>query len=228
MHDPTHRIIAVAVGTGVAVSIHSRTGLMGAGVVVWAAWATAMLPDPDAMEKWFRASHRGWTHWLLTTVLSALALGAIVYGIGYAAAAGVAELMGPKGRELVDVCLQAAVGMGVLIAIGALCGTVTHTLADACTETGVPLLGPFTRRRMFLMPDGWRCTVGEARLNSDGTKMRDKDNHIVYTGKRGKGEKRWARGALLVVIVLVGSQFLPELVAFWRGVLEAIDAAQPR
>lgn len=80
------------------------------------------------------ASHRGATHWLTTAVLVAVAFGV---------------LAAPLGAPAVFV---AAVGVG--------CGYVTHVLADACTRSGAPLLGPFSRRRVHLLGSGRTLRTG--------------------------------------------------------------------
>ena len=76
------------------------------------------------------AKHRGVSHWLLSGVL--------VTGLVCAA---VAAAWPP-------LALPAALGAG--------CGYLMHLLADACTPHGAPLLGPFRRRRVCLLPPG-RC-----------------------------------------------------------------------
>lgn len=243
MHIPTHRAMAVTMATGVSVAYAAP--LSGAALILASAYATAGLSD--RMERiWFpitkrlhlgprwRRHRENWTHWPTTCAIVGFLLGAIVYAIWYGAAAGLAELMkpdhgpiDPEGRKLIGHTLQGAMLFGGLVAIGAIVGTVQHPLADACTKGGAPLGAPFTRRLMWLMPKAWRVSVGEPLYNEDGTRARDKDGRALRSREMTDGEKRWLRGAWLVTGVLVASQFLPELVAFWRGVLEAIDAAQP-
>ena len=70
--------------------------------------------------------HRGATHWLSTGV----AVTAV-----FAVAAGVVDAV---------LVLPVAAGLGA--------GYMLHLLADACTPHGVPLLGPFSRRKRHLLP----------------------------------------------------------------------------
>jgi membrane-bound metal-dependent hydrolase YbcI (DUF457 family) len=48
------------------------------------------------------------------------------------------------------------------VAIGAGCGYCAHLLADACTPHGAPLLGPFSARRIHLLPGRLRVATGGA------------------------------------------------------------------
>ncbi|MDQ3678391.1 MAG: metal-dependent hydrolase [Actinomycetota bacterium] len=80
------------------------------------------------------AAHRGATHWLLSGTVVMIAL---------AAAAG---------AVWPPIALPVAIGTG--------CGYLAHLLADACTPHGAPLLGPFSRRRVHLLPSGRRVLTG--------------------------------------------------------------------
>ena len=80
------------------------------------------------------AKHRGATHWLLS--------GAVVtFALTVAAGALWASLTLP-------------------VAIGTACGYWAHLLADACTPRGAPLLGPFSFRRVHLLPARHRVVTG--------------------------------------------------------------------
>ena len=78
--------------------------------------------------------HRGATHWLSTGV-AVTAVSAVAAGAVYAA-----------------LVLPVAAGLGA--------GYTLHLLADACTPHGVPLLGPFSRRKRHLLPKGRRIRTG--------------------------------------------------------------------
>lgn len=245
MLGPTHRALAVTAATGVSVACSAP--LSAAAVIVLAAWTTARLPD--RIERiWFwmnrrilrfgphwRRHRENWTHWPTSCALIGAALGAAVYALGLGTAAGLTDLiesdhggLDREARQLVGIAIQGGAIFGVLVGIGATLGSVQHPLADACTKGGAPLGAPFTRRLMWLMPRGWRVSVGEPLYNPDGTRARDEQGRALRSREMTDGEKRWLRGAWLVTGMLVASQFLPELIGFWQEVLEAIDAAQPR
>ena len=78
--------------------------------------------------------HRGATHWLVTGA-AVTVIGAVAASVVYAA-----------------LVLPVAAGLGV--------GYTLHLLADACTPHGVPLLGPFSRRKRHLLPNGRRIRTG--------------------------------------------------------------------
>jgi membrane-bound metal-dependent hydrolase YbcI (DUF457 family) len=80
------------------------------------------------------AKHRGATHWLLS------------------AAAATIALAGAAGAVWASLTLPVAIGAG--------CGYGAHLLADACTTGGAPLLGPFSLRRVHLLPRGHRVATG--------------------------------------------------------------------
>jgi membrane-bound metal-dependent hydrolase YbcI (DUF457 family) len=80
------------------------------------------------------APHRGFTHWLTTGALVAVACGAL------------AALVMPV--------------LSVPVMLGVACGYLAHTLADACTPSGAPLLGPFSMRRVHLLPRRLRIVTG--------------------------------------------------------------------
>lgn len=48
------------------------------------------------------------------------------------------------------------------IAIGFGCGYCAHLIADACTPHGAPLLGPFSARRVHLLPPVCRVPTASA------------------------------------------------------------------
>ena len=102
--------------------IHRRSPIERRSLAIGALGAVLRLPLQAFAVL---ASHRGATHWLTTAVLVTVAFG---------------MLAAPLGATAVFV---AAVGVG--------CGYVTHVLADACTRSGAPLLGPFSRRPVHLL-----------------------------------------------------------------------------
>lgn len=216
MLAPTHRALAVTAATGVSVA--ASAPLATAVVIAWAAWVTARLPD--RMERWFHAPHRWWTHFLLTTITAGTLFGLLIYGIGWVAAAGLAKLLGPGSGDVIAVALQAALGMGVLCAIGGIVGATSHTLADACTKSGSPLLWPFIRRPLWLMPEDWRTSTGRV-VHDPATGMN------IRTREMTRGERHWLHGAWIVTGLLIASRFVPELIAFWRELLDALRTATP-
>ena len=82
------------------------------------------------------AQHRGATHWLVS------------------AAAATIILAGAAGALCPPLVLPVAIGVG--------CGYCAHLLADAGTPHGSPLLGPFSARRVRLLPPFCRIPTGSA------------------------------------------------------------------
>lgn len=191
----THHALALPVALGTAAAMKAT---VDATVVIAAvAWATASLPDIDC-RSWFPADHRTWTHWLLVTIAMAIGLGLIVYGIGQ----GVAHLaQGPNGAELRHVGREGGLAFGILVTIGALCGTVTHTLADACTISGVPLAGPFDKRDRHLLPEPLRVRVNPAQRDRKGEIKRTRGG----SEKRAMslGERCWLLGAWVATGLII-------------------------
>jgi membrane-bound metal-dependent hydrolase YbcI (DUF457 family) len=111
--------------------IHRRTRLERRSLV--AALAGGVLRRPMTIFARL-ASHRGATHWLLSGAAVTIIL-----------AAG-------AGALWASLTLPVALGMG--------CGYGGHLLADACTPHGAPLLGPFSVRRIHLLPAGHRVATG--------------------------------------------------------------------
>lgn len=205
MMGPTHRALAVTTATGLSVGTNAiwkgSVSPDAAGVIIGSAWIWGCLPDQ--LERWLRkwplrllripTDHRTWTHWLLTTVLMGVTVGAIVYGIGQGVAALAA---GPNEADLRDVAKGGGYVFGVLIGLGALCGTVSHALADACTDggsTGVPLLGPWKRDGVWLMPKGMRCKVNPAKRDRHGNVKKDRKGNEKRA--MSLGEHCWHLGA---------------------------------
>jgi membrane-bound metal-dependent hydrolase YbcI (DUF457 family) len=135
---------------------------MGAATLA-AAWAGAMLPDPDpdlAAARLYRRTlierkplvalagalarlpvrllallpHRGLTYSLLACALATLLCGLLVW------------------------CADP--GLAIATAVGAAIAYATHLAADACTPSGVPAWAPFSRRRTWLLPARARIRTG--------------------------------------------------------------------
>lgn len=212
MFKPTHKAMAttVAVGTSIALS----PTLLGAAVIVLSARGQCMMPDK--MERWFGVKmddHRTWTHWLLTAVVASIIIGALVYLAGY----GVAELAKERmvnahgtttkdGREFANAALQVGYSFGFLIGLGVLIGAVIHDLADACTVGGVPLLGPFTKKKYWIVPKGMRVYVGELAIVTDPNTGKPKK---VRTRELTKGERVWLMGAHAMTLSILFFYMLP-------------------
>ena len=111
--------------------IHRRTRLERRSIIAALAGGVLRLP----MTIFARlANHRGVTHWLLSGAAATIVL---------TAAAG--AIWAP---------------LTVPVAIGTGCGYGAHQHADACTPHGAPLLGPFSVRRVNLLPVGHRVVTG--------------------------------------------------------------------
>lgn len=170
MQWSTHRFVSGACAAGVT----GAAGMPPSGtiVVLVVAWWTA--PTPDRMEPKLGLDHRGPTHYLSTSLLVALLpavlLTAIGLGLGALAAdQGVAAGMhvdeGPYRdlRGLGEFVAAGALLLGLLVALGRLCGVVGHTLIDGFNDVGIPIWGPWDKdpdtkkpRRRRLAPK-WMC-----------------------------------------------------------------------
>ena len=113
--------------------IYRRTRLERRSLLASLAGGALRLPLTAFAES---AQHRGATHWLLS------------------AAAATIILTGAAGSLWPALVLPVAIGVG--------CGYCAHLFADACTPYGAPLLGPFTARRVHLLPPLYRIPTGNA------------------------------------------------------------------
>lgn len=111
--------------------IHRRTRLERRSIIARLAGRLLRLPMTTFAAF---ANHRGATHWLLS------------------AAAATFLLTAAAGAVWPALTLPVAIGVG--------CGYGAHLLADACTPHGVPLLGPFSARRIHLLPPRRRVATG--------------------------------------------------------------------
>jgi len=111
--------------------IHRRTRLERRSLVAALAGRVLRLPMTIFAAL---AKHRGATHWLLSAAAATIVLTAAAGAVWPA--------------------------LTVPVAIGAGCGYCAHLLADACTPRGAPLLGPFSARRVHLLPAVLRITTG--------------------------------------------------------------------
>jgi membrane-bound metal-dependent hydrolase YbcI (DUF457 family) len=161
MRNRTHEAIGAAATLAACAALHGG-GLVAAGAV-GASLLGSRLPDVDQLGSRIHrrtrlerrslaaalagrllrlpmtlfaalATHRGATHWLLSAAM-------------------------------VTVALTVAVGalwpqLAAPVAIGTGCGYGAHLLADACTPHGAPLLGPFSARRVHLLPPRCRVATG--------------------------------------------------------------------
>lgn len=208
MMGPTHRALAVTTSTVLCVA--AKAPVDSSVIIVGSAWATAKLPDIDC-KSWFPAKHRTWTHWLITTILVAVGIGLIIYGIGQ----GVAALVdGPNGVEIRRTAREGGVLFGVLVGIGTLCGTISHALSDACTDgghSGVPLFGPFSRRGVWLMPEPMRCKVNPVERDRNGEPKKTEggsEKRSMSAGERCWLIGAWATTYVLITLALFGDQIV--------------------
>lgn len=203
MFKPTHQAMTYPVSIGGSIALNAT--LSAAAVIVLTARAGAMIPDK--MEKIFgvpQAKHRTWTHWLVTCILAGLSIGLLVYGIGYGTEMIARDrLTGPHAHEVIRVIHQSSIAFGYFIGMGAMIGAVMHSLADACTEGGVPLLGPFYNKKIYLMPAGFRCGVGK--------KVKDENGKMVKTFELTAGEKRWFVFSYVMTALILFFHFAPVL-----------------
>jgi LexA-binding, inner membrane-associated putative hydrolase len=171
----THRCVSAACAAGVT----GAAGIPPSGTVVVLAVAWWTAPTPDRIEPRLGVAHRGPTHYLSTSLLVALLpavlLTAAVFGLATLAdSEGVmrdlrVESDGVTYRGLGEYLGALAVLLGVLVAIGRLCGVVGHTLIDGFNDVGIPIWGPWDKdpdtgkpRRRRLAPK-WMC------IRSNGT-----------------------------------------------------------
>jgi membrane-bound metal-dependent hydrolase YbcI (DUF457 family) len=161
VRNRTHEAIGAAATLAVCAAVHGG-GLLAVGAI-GASLLGSRLPDADQLGSRIHrrtrlerrslaaglagrvlrlpmtlfaalATHRGATHWLLSAATVTVALTVV--------AAALWQQLGPP------------------VAIGIGCGYGAHLLADACTPHGAPLLGPFSARRLHLLPPRCRVATG--------------------------------------------------------------------
>ena len=147
----------------------------GTSLVVFNATAT------EEDRKRTKGTHRGLTHtlpslpvqfaavWGVTAWFGKPATLAVLFCTLYLALRG----LPPVNREFTDAVMAAA-GTGfawvalppstsaVLIAASVAVGSLSHTLVDSLTDKGCPLWGPFTWRRVWLLPESLRLSTGHS------------------------------------------------------------------
>lgn len=151
----THRWLSAA-GAAAPCAALNASGASTA-VIVGTAYLTASAPD--RIEKPLRVDHRTVTHWPLLGVLLA-----VLVGLGLSSLPDLIEASTEaEGRFL---WLVGPITLGFLVSY------LTHIAADACTIAGVPLMGPFSRRDRWLLPEPLRIRVHETYLDRYGEKKR--------------------------------------------------------
>lgn len=133
MMGPTH--VAIGTTTALGVVAVASPELMHGVILVAAAVGSSKMPDQLEV---FGLRHRGPTHWLLTATLVCLVVGVV---------AGMVVQTEPYAWWILA---GVAVGYGM------------HIAADCCTVSGVPVLGPFRKRPVWLLPRGWRFVTGKS------------------------------------------------------------------
>jgi membrane-bound metal-dependent hydrolase YbcI (DUF457 family) len=173
-----HRSIGIAAAAGVGVAL--GVPLVGCALMMFMSGSSSSFPDQaekpfrkhwkrktkklrareipvTTNELWFSrqlARHRTWTHWpSLWLVLSILLAMLITYA----------------GQQVVDVIMtthphgfhphqvmSAVEGLAWLTSAGLFIGCSMHSVADACTDWGSPLCGPFKRKRYHITPENMR------------------------------------------------------------------------
>lgn len=147
----------MAVGTASAAVVSEAAGLPAApaAALCAAGWLGSLLPDVDeagsTIRRMFlvgallwpfsrlldRLEHRGPTHTLAATLVAATL------------AALAAAVLAPP------LAAPAAAGMAV--------GYASHLVCDGCTYSGVPVLAPWSRRRLHALPSFLRFPTGSWR-----------------------------------------------------------------
>jgi membrane-bound metal-dependent hydrolase YbcI (DUF457 family) len=207
MLKPTHQALTMPVTIGV--SLAAALPLTAAVPVIIIARSCAMLPDK--MERALGVKeHRTWTHWLLTNIIVGVLLGLVVYGIGFGLSElsharmchhGKHNLCDKHAREFIKNVYQFGILSSFIVGTGITIACVMHSLADACTLSGAPLLGPFTKKDIHLMPEGMRTRTGEIKT----TLLRGKPEPFQMTA----GERRWLMSAYLITCSMIVFHFLP-------------------
>jgi hypothetical protein len=181
MKGTTHRIVGV---TAVAAAGHmvGVDPVVNAGLCVAAGVASRL---PDKLEIRGLLEHRKVTHWPETAMFFTAVTAWMVLG----------------AHEL-----PVTVG-----ATGVMLGYWLHLAGDACTVFGLPL-GPVLRRfwwflsgrgrdrsgravlrrKVWLLPRGWRFTVGETVRDRQGRPLRDRRGRVV--------RRDWSRGEVRFLV----------------------------
>lgn len=206
MMGTTHQQVGVAAAVGLSAAASLPLSAAAVVVVSAARWSST----PDRMEKRFRAEHRTWTHWLVSCLATAvlpvvfLVLVAVVVGgllqYGWQPASfndwvgrvpAVWEQVDRVARghrwhgSLAEFVAGLALIVGLLVAIGRVAGMCMHTLADGCTPHGSPILGPFCKRPLHLLPHWLRIKTDSVDDTSLGYWALGVTVLIVYLSLRG-------------------------------------------
>jgi inner membrane protein len=92
-------------------------------------------------------------------------IGELLTGIVQALATVIRELTGHRGAThwllaALVVALPVAVFLGPRVGLYLAAGYLSHLALDMLTRSGVPLLGPFNKRRLHLLPTPLRVKTG--------------------------------------------------------------------
>ncbi len=185
MRGRTHVAFAAALGLGLSLALReSESGwLAGMGLAIQeseSGWLVGtglaalggLLPDIDEPRSLIghspqilargatRRSRRG----SLTRVLI-LVLGELLTGLVQALSTAIRELMGHRGMMhwalmAVALAVPLAALWGPHIGLYFLIGYLSHLALDMMTRSGVPVLGPLSKRRLHLLPPLLRVRTG--------------------------------------------------------------------
>ncbi len=170
MRGKTHATVAATLGLGLSLALQSP----GNGWLVGTALAGlgGLLPDIDEPKSTIghsprilargatNKSRRGSLFRVLTRVL-----GELLTGLVQALATVIRELTGHRGAThwllaALIVALPAIAFLGPHAGLYLGAGYLSHLALDMLTRSGIPLLGPFSKRRLHLLPKPLRVRTG--------------------------------------------------------------------
>ncbi len=170
MRGRTHVTVAAALGLGAALALESSENGWMIGTAL--AGLGGLLPDIDEPKSLIgqsprvmaqgatSRSRRGSLGRVLVRVL-----GELLTGIVQALATVIRELTGHRGAThwllaSLVVALPAVIFLGTHAGLYLGVGYLSHLALDMLTRSGVPLLGPFSKRRLHLLPKPLRVKTG--------------------------------------------------------------------
>ncbi len=170
MRGRTHATVAATLGLGLGLALDATGNGWLAGTVL--AGVGGLLPDIDEPKSLIghspRILARGATgksrRGSLPRVLIRV-LGELLTGIVQALATVVRELTGHRGAThwlltALVVALPAIAFLGPHAGLCLAVGYLSHLALDMLTRSGIPLLGPFSKRRLHLLPKPFRVRTG--------------------------------------------------------------------
>lgn len=148
MTTRTHKLVGAAAGGAIGTGMGIPPA--GAAMLAWIAWRSSTFPDK--VEGPTFAKHRTWTHWISTLLAFSVVAGAIPVYAGKGVVWLIHSRLSGRTHDLIVTVTGISWGLAIIVSFGFFIGALMHTLADAASEWGSPLLGPIYRERVWIVP----------------------------------------------------------------------------